>query len=127
MKIELKGSGLTVNGQRAKWWQTALALLAAPFLFLFLLADAVLNAPGKFGMWFCNTLGRAGLPEIGGALLQLRYPSRRIAWYPEGLPAERIAMLEKHGAHVPSWARQPHFECICRIPIRRDAKKNGRE
>ncbi|EGK69758.1 hypothetical protein METUNv1_03723 [Methyloversatilis universalis FAM5] len=125
MKIELKGNGLTVNGQRAKWWQTALALLAAPFLFLFLLADAVLNAPGKFGMWFCNTLGRAGLPEIGGALLQLRYPSRRIDWRPEGDHPDRLASLESKGLDV-SALRKPHFACIHVVKIRRE-KRNGRE
>jgi len=126
MKIQLNRSGFTVNGQPATWWQTALALLAAPLLFAFLLFDALLTAPGKFGMWFCNTLGRAGLPEIGGGLLQLRYPKRRIAWYPEGLSSEKIALLERHGATVPDWARRPHFECIRRLPITQAAKKNGR-
>ncbi len=112
MKIELKGNGLTVNGQRAKWWQTALALLAAPFLFLFLLADAVLNAPGKFGMWFCNTLGRAGLPEIGGALLQLRYPTKTVRWLPAGAPVERIEVLERAYKVDFPHLRRPHFEVV---------------
>jgi hypothetical protein len=127
MKVELKGKGLTVNGQRANWWQTALALLSAPILFSLLLLDALLKAPGKLGMWFCNTLGRAGLPELGGGLLQLRYPTRRIAWHPEGLPAARIALLERHGARIPDWARQPHFECIRRVSIKVGTKRNGRE
>lgn len=125
MKIELKGNGLTVNGQPAKWWQTVLALLGAPLLFLLLLLDALLNAPGKFGMWFCNTLGRAGLPEIGGGLLQLRYPTRRIEWRPEGDDPEQLASLEKHGVNVAA-LRKPHFACIHVVKIRRE-KRNGRD
>lgn len=125
MKIELKGNGLTVNGQPAKWWQTVLALLGAPLLFLLLLLDALLNAPGKFGMWFCNTLGRAGLPEIGGGLLQLRYPTRRIEWRPEGDDPKQLASLEKMGVDVTA-LRKPHFACIHVVKIRRE-KRNGRE
>lgn len=125
MKIQLNRSGFTVNGQPATWWQTALALLAAPFLFTFLLFDALLNAPGKFGMWFCNTLGRAGLPEIGGALLQLRYPTRRIEWRPEGDDPKRLAFLQSKGVDV-SALRKPHFACIHIVKIRRE-KRDGRE
>lgn len=125
MKIQLNRSGFIVNGQPATWWQTALALLAAPFLFAFLLLDALLTAPGKFGMWFCNTLGRAGLPEIGGGLLQLRYPTRRIEWRPEGDDPKRLAFLESKGVDV-SALRKPHFACIHIVKIRRE-KRDGRE
>ncbi|MCQ9372840.1 hypothetical protein NMQ14_01100 [Methyloversatilis sp. XJ19-13] len=125
MKIQLNRSGFIVNGQPATWWQTALALLAAPFLFAFLLFDALLTAPGKFGMWFCNTLGRAGLPEIGGGLLQLRYPTRRIEWRPEGDDPKRLAFLESKGVDV-SALRKPHFACIHIVKIRKE-KRDGRE
>lgn len=126
MKIELKGNGLTVNGQPAKWWQTALALLGAPLLFLLLLLDALLNAPGKFGMWFCNTLGRAGLPEIGGGLLQLRYPTKRIEWKPEGEDADMIDSLEQRTGYDFSYRRRPHFSVVNVIKIG-GGKRNGRE
>lgn len=109
MKIELKGNGLTVNGQPAKWWQTVLALLGAPLLFLLLLLDALLNAPGKFGMWFCNTLGRAGLPEIGGALLQLRYWNDHIQWLPDGDPPEVVELIERRTGRPQPEMRRPHF------------------
>jgi hypothetical protein len=109
------------------WWQKALLVLAIPFLLVYLLLDALLEAPDRLLMGLCNILGRAGIPEIGGGLLQLRYPMRRIAWFPEGMPPEKIALLERHGATIPAWARRPHFECVRRIPIRRTTKKEGRE
>lgn len=117
MKIELKQGGLTVNGQPAKWWQTALALLAAPLLFILLLLDAVLTAPGKFGMWFCNTLGRAGLPEIGGALLAIFKPWARYEWLPEGEGSELVDALEKRRGRSMAHLRQPHF---IRVQVIRD-------
>lgn len=126
MKIQLNRSGFTVNGQPATWWQTALALLAAPFLFAFLLLDALLTAPGKFGMWFCNTLGRAGLPEIGGALLQLRYPSKRIEWLAEGEDPYRLDQLEKLTGFDFSHRRRPHFSVVTIIKIG-GQKRDGRE
>ncbi|MBU0601493.1 MAG: hypothetical protein KKD25_03710 [Gammaproteobacteria bacterium] len=107
------------------WWQKALLVLAIPFLLVYLLLDALLEAPGKLGMWLCNTLGRAGLPEIGGGLLQLRYPRRRIDWRPEGDDPEKLASLESKGIDV-SALRKPHFACIHVVKIRKE-KRNGRE
>lgn len=118
MKIELKGNGLTVNGQPAKWWQRVLALLGAPLLFLLLLLDALLNAPGKFGMWFCNTLGRAGLPELGGALLVMCKPWARYEWLAEGEDAALVDALEKKYGRPMAHLRQPHF---IRVRVIRDA------
>jgi hypothetical protein len=108
------------------WWQKALLVLAIPFLLVYLLLDALLEAPGKLGMWFCNTLGRAGLPEIGGALLQLRYPSRRIEWLSEGEDAERLDKFEKLTGFDCSHRRRPHFSVINVIKIKGE-KRNGRE
>ncbi|WP_018412410.1 hypothetical protein [Methyloversatilis thermotolerans] len=117
MKIQFNGDGLTVNGQPAKWWQAVLALLGAPLLFLFLLLDALLEAPGKFGMWFCNTLGRAGLPEIGGALLAIFKPWARYEWLPEGEEADLVDALETLRGRSMAHLREPHF---IRVRVIRD-------
>ena len=126
MKLEKGQAGLTVNGRAATPREIVLMLLAAPFLFAWLLLDALLEAPGKFGLWFCNTLGRAGLPEIGGGLLQLRYPTRRIEWMPEGEDPEMIDSIEERTGLNFSYRRKPHFKRVRVIKIG-STKKNGRE
>lgn len=63
----------------------------------------------------CNALGQKGLIEVGGVLLQVRYPRSRVEWKPEGLQPEEIAALRRHIAIT--YQDKPHFDVYRQVLV----------
>lgn len=68
----------------------------------------------------CNIIGRAGLPEIGGGLLQLRHPSRGVRWLPEGVSEVVLKRAKERGHTVHPRLLRPHFQISYLIRKRSD-------